>query len=376
MKISPFKLERYFALYEFKAPYLLCPSDCEALSLQELLDMAGPQSLKLWEDLYLGYTESQGFPLLRQEISKLYQEISADEILLLTPEEGIFNAMNVLLQPGEHVICTFPGYQSLYQIAEALGCEVSPWKPRQEEGRFSFNPQDLEKLLQKNSKLLVINFPHNPCGVLPDRETYLQILRFAEEHDLYLFSDEMYRYLEYDSAKRLPSACDLYSKAISLFGMSKSFALAGLRIGWLATHNREIMQELLNFKDYTTICSSAPSEILSLIALENKEKILRRNLDLIHSNLLLLEDFFNKHNNLFRWEKPKAGTIAFPEYLGEGSIRDFCEKLVEKKGVMLLPSDVYDYPGNFFRLGFGRKNMPEALKKLEEFIAEEESLIK
>ena len=371
MNISPFKLERYFARYEFKAPYLLCPSDCEALGLNELLNMADPHSLKLWKNLRLGYTESQGLPRLREEAAKLYSGISPEEIQLLTPEEGIFNAMNVILQPGDQVISTFPGYQSLYQIAESLGCEVARWMPHRKNGAFYFDPQDLEKLLQKNSKLLVINFPHNPSAALPDRETFLQIVKFAEKHDLYLFSDEMYRFLEYETSDRLPSACELYPKSVSLFGMSKSFALAGLRIGWLVTQNKKLMHELSCFKDYTTICCSAPSEILALIALENREKILQRNLDIIHSNLLLLEDFFTRHSSLFQWARPKAGTIAFPEYLGEKNILDFCKRLVEKKGVMLLPCDVYDYPGKFFRLGFGRKNMPEALEKLEEFLQEE-----
>ena len=131
MKIQPFKLERYFARYEFSAPYLLSSSDCEALTLPELLAMADEQTLGLWNNLKLGYTESQGHHLLREEVARLYQNIQPEELLIITPEEGIFIAMNALLDQGDQVVTTFPGYQSLYEIANAMGCQVSHWLPKE-----------------------------------------------------------------------------------------------------------------------------------------------------------------------------------------------------------------------------------------------------
>jgi len=367
MKINPFKLERYFAKYEFSAPYLLCPSDCEALSMNELLEMSDEASLKMWEDLKLGYTESQGHPTLREEISKLYQTISPEDVMVLAPEEGIFIAMNAILEEGDHVIATFPGYQSLYEVANAIGCKVSKWTPRKKD-EWNFEPEDLENLIEDNTKLIVINFPHNPTGATISENSLRKIIDIARQHNIVVFSDEMYRFLEHEAASRIPSACDLYENAVSLFGMSKSFGLAGLRIGWLTTKNNDLFQNFAIYKDYTTICNSAPGEILAIMALRAKNQILERNMNIIQNNLRLLDDFFREYKELFAWAKPKAGPIGFPELKADKPVSEFCTELVEKQGVMLLPASQYDYEGNNFRIGFARKNMPRALSQLKAYI--------
>ena len=369
MKIQPFKLERYFAKYEFSAPHLLSCSDCEALSQKELLEMADGNSLKLWNNLKLGYTESQGHPILRDEIARLYQNIRPEQVLVITPEEGIFIAMNNLLEKGDHVVTTFPGYQSLYEIANFLGCEVSKWSPKNKNG-WIFDIDDLKGLIRDDTKLIVINFPHNPTGATLQEHELKQIIDMAEQKNITVFSDEMYRFLEHNQANRTSSACDLYENAVSLFGVSKSFALAGLRIGWLTTKNSGLLKKFATYKDYTTICSSAPGEILAIIALRAKNKILKRNLDIIEDNLRILDKFFTGHAELFDWHRPKAGPIGFPTLKTKVDIADFSLDLVEKKGVMLLPSKVYDFEGNYFRIGFARKNMAEALEKLEEYLEE------
>jgi aspartate/methionine/tyrosine aminotransferase len=370
MKIKPFKLERYFAKHEFTAPYLLCCSDCEPLPMEELLEIADEESKRMWHDLKLGYTESQGHPTLRNEISKLYQNIEPEDVMVLAPEEGIYIAMNTLLKKDDHVITTFPGYQSLYEIAYSIGCKVSHWKPR-EKNRWFFDINDLESLIEEKTRLLVINFPHNPTGATISQNELEKIIEIAERNNIFLFSDEMYRFLEYKPANRTASACDLSEKAISLFGMSKSFALAGLRIGWLTTKNHKLFSQIAAFKDYTTICNSAPSEILAIMALKSKNKIVKRNLEIIKSNLKLLDDFFEKYKQLFEWYKPKAGPIAFPKLKEDINVSEFCADLIEKEGVLLLPSDQYDYEGNNFRIGFARRNMREALDKLEKYINKE-----
>lgn len=367
MKIKPFELERYFAKYEFSAPYLLSCSDCEPLNMSELLSMADPESLQLWNNLTLAYTESQGSPLLRAEIAKLYKNITAGEIMVLVPEEGIFLSMNVLLEKGDHVITTFPGYQSLYEVANSMGCELSRWMP-DKDGKF--NIQNLFELVKTNTRLIVFNFPHNPTGESISTEELNEIICFARQRNLFIFSDEMYRFLEYEDSDRLPSVSDIYENAISLFGMSKTFSLPGLRIGWLTTKNKIIFQQIAYFKDYTTICSSAPSEILAIIGLRNKERIIARNLEIISKNLAIIDKFAKNYSSIFKWRRPKAGTIAFPELKLNIPGDKFCKKLVDEKGVMLLPSSVYNYDKECVRLGFGRKNMSEALEKLGEFLNE------
>ncbi len=367
MHIPPFKLERYFARYEFTAPYLLSSSDCEPLSLNELLSMADGESMKLWNLLKLGYTESQGHPELREEIAKLYHGINPENIMVMAPEEGIFIIMNVLLEKGDEIITTFPGYQSLYEVARSIGCRIKHWKPKYNEG-WKFNVDDLRELLTNKTKMLVINFPHNPTGTTITPEEQKEIVSLAKESGITIFSDEMYRYLEYDEENRLKSISEVYENSISLFGMSKSFALAGLRIGWLVAHNKDWLNQFITFKDYTTICNSATSEILALMGLRSKEQILRRNLEIIRYNLHELDQFFSEFEDYFEWQKPIAGPIAFPKLTMEKEVAEFCKDLVEKQGVMFLPAEVYDFPVNHFRIGFARKNLPEAITEVRNYL--------
>jgi aspartate/methionine/tyrosine aminotransferase len=367
MKIEPFHLERYFAKYEFTVKHLLSCSDCEPLLLNEVLEMADSDSLALWQNLKLAYTESTGHPILKAEIAKLHTNITPDEINVMVPEEAIFVAMNCMLEKGDHVITTFPGYQSLYEIANSMGCKVSKWQPVDQQA-WSFDIEKLKSLIRKETKLIVVNFPHNPTGATLSESEFREIIELCKKNNILLFSDEMYRFLEHDIQYRLPSASDLYENAISLFGLSKSFALPGLRIGWLSSKNKELMQQIGEFKDYTSICNNAPGEILSIIALRNKEQIIKRNLKIISDNLELLTSFFNRHNQLFEWNPPVTGPISFPKLKAEMPVLVFCRRLVEEQETMLLPSSVYGFEGNYFRMGFARKDLNDGLKRLEKFI--------
>jgi len=367
MPITPFQLERYFAKYEFSTRYLLSSSDCDGLPMHDLLGLADDECRTLWNGLSLGYTESLGHPLLRTEVAGMYEGVSREDVLLIVPEEGIYIAMRSILQPGDHVICTFPGYQSLYQIAVDQGCEVTKWMPDERQG-WRFDPDFLEEHLQANTRLLVFNFPHNPTGSLPSQADYDRILKFAQAHNLYVFSDEMYRLLELDPAERLPSACEKYEKAITLFGMSKTFGMAGVRLGWLVTRDNALFEKLAAYKDYTTICGSAPSEILSLVALRNRMSITASHLARIRRNLGLIEDFVAHYNTLFTWNRPRAGTIAFPRLNVPVGALAFCQELVDKAGIMLLPSSVYDYDNQHVRSGYGRENFPEGLAAFSKYL--------
>jgi len=366
--MRPFKLERYFAKYEFNSRYLLSASDCESLSLQDLLQMATPESLETWNRLKLGYTESQGHPGLRTEVAGLYQHISPDHVLVAAPEEAIFIAMHTLLRSGDHVIAVSPAYQSLYEIGSSVGCEVTPWKFELEGARWQLDIDRLERSITSRTRLLVVNFPHNPTGYTPTRCTLDRIVALARANGLYLFSDEMYRLLEPEAAIQLPAVCDIYEKGISLSGLSKAFALPGLRIGWLATQDHGLVDRCLEYKDYTTICSSAPSEILGMIALQSKAKILRRNLDMIRENTTLAEEFFSGWKKDFLWVPPLAGSVAFPLWMGAGTVERLAEDLLKSQGVMIVPGYLFEFPGNHFRMGLGRRNFGEALGRLKAYL--------
>lgn len=366
MKIADFKLERYFARYEFSAKYLLSSSDCDGFGMTEILEQANEEERAIWDSLKLGYTESEGHPLLKESISGLYQNIQPDQVLVSSPGEANFILMNTLLEKGDHVICMRPAYQSLYQVVKSLGVELSYWEADPES--WFYDPSDLENLVQSNTKLIIVNFPHNPTGAFPKKQEWKAILAIARKQGAYLFADEMYRLLTHSGTEEIPAACDLYEKAISLWGMAKSFGMAGLRIGWLASQDKSILHKVLAFKDYLSICNSAPSEILAMIGLNHKEHFLQLNLKKIEANITHFKDFTERHRKLISFVPPKAGSTAFARlHIPESSL-DFSEKLVEESGIMALPAEMFEFGDKHIRVGFGRENFQEILKVLDGYL--------
>ncbi len=372
MKLKPFRLERYLARYEFTAPFPLCCSDCESLSVGKLLQFE-PSAQDELSSLWLGYTESLGSPELRTRISSLYENSSSDNIMVHSgAEEAIFNFMNVVLEAGDQIIVHSPYYQSLGEVARSIGASVIEWKAEPERS-WELDLGFLEDSVTDKTKVVVVNFPHNPTGFLPTTRFMKELSRLSDERGFIVFSDEVYRGLEYDAGLRLPAFVDLNEQGVSLGVMSKSFGLAGLRIGWIATRNKDLFQRLAIFKDYTTICNSAPSEFLAKLALKHREPIVKRNLEIIRGNLQLLNTFFHSNKELFEWHEPKAGPIAFPRYLGE-SVESFCQQLVQDTGVLLLPGTVFGDESGCFRIGYGRSNLAVCLSRLEQYIANSTSL--
>jgi aspartate/methionine/tyrosine aminotransferase len=370
MTIRAFQLERYFARWEFAASYLLSASDCETMSVGDLLDLAGVP-LSALAELRLGYTESQGDPALRAAIARFHTRIAADDIVVTNaPEEAIFLTMQALLNAGDRVVVQTPCYQSLFELATDRGCDVQRW-PMVETGEgWRMDLDHLADLMTAATRLLVVNIPHNPTGYLPSAAEFDAILDLAARHNTWLFCDEMYRGLEYEPAGRLPSASDRYPRAISLWGMSKTFGLAGLRIGWLATQDQPTVETLLRLKDYTTICSSAPGEFLARVALEQADALIRRNVGIIRANLEHARQFMARRSAVFAWRVPLAGPVAFVR-LRNGSAAAFCERVVDEGGVLLVPSTLFDFGDNHTRWGLGRLNFPAGLAALEAILAGE-----
>jgi aspartate/methionine/tyrosine aminotransferase len=370
MRIPSFRLERYFAKYEFNVQYLLCSSDCESMPIESLLAL-DPDAAERFQAHWLGYTESSGSPALRQAICRLYSTIGPDQVLVHTgAEEAIFLFMHATLEPGDHAIVHWPCYQSLAEVARSIGCDVTLWKAREEAG-WALDLDELLDAIRPSTKVIVINTPHNPTGYLMPREPFETLNRIADENGIVLFSDEVYRESEYRESDRLPAGCDLSERAVSLGVMSKTYGLAGLRIGWVATRNSEILDRMAALKDYTTICNSAPSEFLAELALRHRTALIERNVAIITKNLIHLDEFFAHHSARFVWKRPIAGPIAFPRLLG-AKVERFCDDLVKATGVLLLPGTLFDEPDNHFRIGFGRKNLHKALGRLDGFLAAKE----
>jgi len=362
VELSPFRIERFYAQYEHSTRFMLSSSDCESRTIAELLELepdAHGQLLECW----CGYTEPPGGPALRQAIAPLYERTGAAEVVVTScAEEGIFLLYHALLRPGDHVIVETPCYESALEVARSTGAEVSQWRRRYEDG-WAHDLDALGGMIRPATRLLYLNQPHNPTGTLMARPTFEHVIELARAYGLVVFSDEVYRELEHDPADRLPAACDLYERAVSLGSISKSYGLPGLRIGWIATRDSVLREAISTLKDYTTICASAPSEFLTALALRNRHVLLDRNLAIVRRNLPLLDGFFERHAEAFAWIRPTASPTGFPRVTGIHNLARYCAQLAEA-GVLLLPGSVYDQPDHL-RIGFGRANMPDALRLLE-----------
>ncbi|WP_199313636.1 aminotransferase class I/II-fold pyridoxal phosphate-dependent enzyme [Leptolyngbya sp. FACHB-671] len=337
------------------------------MTIEELLSLEAGAAQK-FHQTWLGYTETQGSSELRNVVAQTYQTIGHDNVLIHAgAEEAIFIFMNIALQPGDHIIVHFPCYQSHASIAQSIGCEVDWWKSC-EDDHWELDLDWLRGAIQPNTKAIVINCPHNPTGYVMSRAKLEELVAICRQHHILLFSDEVYRLLEYRDEDTLPAACDLYENAVSLGVMSKTYGLAGLRIGWIATHNREAYQAMAEFKDFTSICNSAPSEFLATLALRNRDQIIQRNRAIIAANIEVCDRFFANHMDLFNWRAPKGGSTAFPSLKQGIDVEEFCNDLVNQQGVLLLPSTYFDYGDQNFRIGLGRKNLPECIEKLSAYL--------
>ncbi len=370
--LPDFRLEKYFSRWEFRARFHLTASDAETLALDELLALATPEDRRRFETMRLGYTETWGAPALREAIASTYDDVTADEVLVFAgAEEGIFAAMQVLLDADNHAIVVTPNYQAAETVPASI-CDVTgvALDPDRE---WHLDVDAVGDALRPNTKLLSINFPHNPTGKVIPRADFEALVELCANRGIYLFADEVYRLLERDDARRLPQAADCYERGLSLNVMSKAYGLPGLRIGWIASKDRALLQRMERAKHYLSICNSGPSEQLAIIALKAREQILERNRTLIAENLELLNAFFADHETLFDWTVPDGGCIGYPRYNGKDGVEQFCKSLVEDAGVLLLPAGVYrseltGSPTDRFRIGYGRSGIDEALAAFRCFL--------
>ncbi len=367
-----FALEVFFSDWEFKAKIHLTASDVESMPLSELLGMATPDQRTAFEELWLGYTETWGAPDLREAIAATYDHIaSADVLCFAGAEEGIYAAMRVLLTPDDHAVVVVPNYQAAETIPLDI-CDVSGVALQADDG-WRLDLDELTRALRPNTRLISLNLPNNPTGALMSDETLEAIVDLCRQRGIYLFSDEVFRLLELDEEKRLPQVADVYERGVSLNVMSKAYGLPGLRIGWIACQDSEVLRRLERYKHYLSICNSGPSERLALIALQHRERILDRNRSLMRANRAELDAFFNDFLDLFDWSHPDGGCIAYPRFKGPGGVETFCRQLIEQHGVLLLPASVYrsellESPTDRFRIGFGRRGLGTGLAELRSFV--------
>ena len=373
MPVLPdFKLETYFSKWEFSARYHMTASDVQSMTMAELLDMATPEQRHAHDNLWLGYTETFGDPVLRDIIAGLYGQMQAADILCFAgAEEGIYIAMHALLERGDHAIVVTPNYQSSETIPLSI-CDVSAVALDPEDG-WSLDIDAVAAAIWPNTKLISINFPHNPTGKVLEGDRFEALVDLCRRHGIWLFSDEVYRGLTVDDKPVLPAAADVYERGLSLGVMSKSYGLPGLRIGWIACRDHGLISKMERLKHYLSICNSGPSESLAKIALLNADRILDRNNRLVASNLSKLKLLFAEFEHLFDWYTPDGGCVCYPRYKGADGVETFARDLVERAGVLLLPASLYrsdlnSTPDDRFRIGFGRANIDEGIAAMRSYL--------
>jgi aspartate/methionine/tyrosine aminotransferase len=246
--------------------------------------------------------------------------------------------------------------------------------PLAESEDWALDVDAIRAAVRPNTRLISINFPNNPTGTVPKRAAFESLVELCRRHGIWLFSDEVYRGLERSDADRIPQAAEVYERGISLGVMSKAYGLPGLRIGWIACRDRDLLARMERYKHYLSICNSAPSEVLAEIALKARETLLARNRGLVAENLQRLDAFFAQYESLFEWKAPRGGCVAFPRYLGNDGVETFCRRLIEEAGVLLLPASIYrsqltETPRDRFRIGFGRANLAAGLNAMQAWLS-------
>ena len=371
-RLPDFRLETYFSRWEFTARFHLTASDAQTMRMSELLALADHSDRAAWESLTLGYTETYGGAALREAIAETYDGLDAADVLCFAgAEEALYLAMQVLLGPDDHAVVLTPNYQAAETVPLSL-CEVTgvALDPADD---WSLDLGAVEAALRPSTRVVSVNFPNNPTGKVIPREDFVGLAAMCDERGIALFSDEVYRGLELNRSRRLPQAAELSPRALSLNVMSKAYGLPGLRIGWIACRDRELLSRLERAKHYTTICNSAPSEVLARIALKAGGRILDRNRQILAANLPVFDAFFAQFPELFDWKAPDGGCVAFPRYLG-GDVENLCTRLVEEAGVLLLPASIYrseltDVPTDRFRIGVGRADPEPALTAFADWLS-------
>jgi len=374
--LPDFALETYFSKWEFSAEWHLTASDAESMTVSDLLALdEDPPDL---DDVHLGYTPTWGTAPLRAAIAGLYEGVDMEDTLAFAGAgEPLFWAMQLFAEPGDHVIVNVPNYQSIESVPVATGVDVEGlplWSDTGGRRTWTLDLDRFEAMVRPETSLVSVNFPNNPTGFVPDEQTWRSFLELCDARGVRVVSDEVYRGVELDPDATLPAAAELSDRALSISVMSKAWGLPGLRVGWVASKDREALARLERAKHYTSICNAGPSEVLATVALRNSAAILDRNRSICAENDVVVREFMDRHDALFEYASPDGGCVAFPRWRGPGTAADFCTTAVEQDGVLLLPSFVYestlaDVPMDHFRIGIGRSNVPECLGALDDHLA-------
>ena len=371
--LPDFRLEAHFSLWEFRARHHLTASDAESMSMRDLLSYATVEQRDQFENMWLGYTETWGAPDLREAIAATFLNRTADDVLgFAGASEGIFAANSVLLDESSHAVVVTPNYQSHETLPVAI-CEATG-VPLDPDDDWSLDIDRVAAAIRPNTKLVTINFPHNPTGAILSRDRFDALIDLCRHHAIHILHDEIFHGLGPTGTEHLPLIADEYELGLSLGVTSKSYGLPGLRVGWIVSQDHDVLVRMERLKHYLSICSSGPSERLAIIALQHRDELLARNNAIIDENLVAWDAFFARFVDLFDWRRPQGSCMAFPRYLGAEGVEEFARRLVEEAGVLVLPSTIYSSdlgptPTDRFRIGAGRRGLDAGLAAMSDHIS-------
>jgi aspartate/methionine/tyrosine aminotransferase len=357
-KIEPFALERWMTAHEMNVNYDIAESGICPLTARELLAMQSPgereASLQRLLDLPLGYSEARGTLELRSLLAGTYAACSPENILVTTGAiEANYLLFNVLLNPGDHVIAPYPAYQQLYSVPRALGCEVDLWEIRPETG-FRYDVGDLEHLLRPDTRLIVVNSPHNPTGAMLSAEDARRVYELAESVGARILSDEAYRWLTIPGGEALPPPMyNLGPLASSVGTLSKPFGLPGLRLGWMAAPE-DVAAQCWGLRDYVSLSPGRLNDALAVVAMRNRQQVLERNAEIVAANLATANAWFEAHAEIVSWRPPRAGLLALLHYRLRIPSLELANKLAEEYSVMLAPGSAFGFE-QYLRIGIGQR---------------------
>ena len=371
MKIKPFAVEEWMNAWEVGAKYNIAETCVDSISMNELFELTGEDKTEFLNRLCarrLSYGDIEGLPEFRKGVCGLYKTLNIENIV---PTHGASGANHhvfySLISPGDRVVSIMPTYQQLYSIPESYGADVQILH-LSKENNYLPDLEKLRRLVTPKTKMICINNPNNPTGALMSEQLLREIVEIARSADAWILCDEVYRHLSQEDGW-CPSIVDLYEKGISVSSMSKVFSLAGLRLGWIATHDMSVVKSCLSHRDYNLVSCGVFDEMLAAAALKHRDKLLERSRKIVRENLQILDDWVSSEPHV-SYVKPEAGTTALVYYDLDISSYEFCEEMYKKTGAFVTPGDCFEVPHSM-RIGYayGKQDLIDGLKAISEYIA-------
>ena len=371
MKIKPFAVEEWMNAWEVGAKYNIAETCVDSISMNELFELTGEDKTEFLNRLCarrLSYGDIEGLPEFRKGVCGLYKTLNIENIV---PTHGASGANHhvfySLISPGDRVVSIMPTYQQLYSIPESYGADVQILH-LSKENNYLPDLEKLRRLVTPETKMIYINNPNNPTGALMSEQLLREIVEIARSADAWILCDEVYRHLSQED-DWCPSIVDLYEKGISVSSMSKVFSLAGLRLGWIATHDMSVVKSCLSHRDYNLVSCGVFDEMLAAAALKHRDKLLERSRKIVRENLQILDDWVGSEPHV-SYVKPKAGTTALVYYALDIPSYEFCEEMYKKTGAFVTPGDCFEVPHSM-RIGYayGKQDLIDGLKAISEYIA-------